>query len=128
MAYELYRRSAARVDSPTVAIATDGRLIVNAAGGRILKEAGVKFAVLLWDKSARRIAIKAASKGRDSFAISFGRGGSAGSIHAAGFLRRIHWNAKGRENLPAEWNEREQMFEVLLPVKHLGSSEDSRKV
>jgi hypothetical protein len=83
-----------------------------------------KYAVFLWDESAGKMAIKAATKGKDSFAITFGRG--SGAFSAAGFLRRIRWNAKGRENLPAAWNEREKMFEVDLPARHLASSEDSK--
>jgi hypothetical protein len=127
MPYELYQRSAVRVDSPTVAIAPGGRIIVNAAGCRILKGAGVKYAVLLWDHSARKMAIKAAARGRDAFSITFVREGSSGSLHAAGFVRSIGWNATRRENLPAAWNEREKMFEVDLPARHLASSDDSKR-
>ena len=57
-------------------------MIVNAAGCRILKGAGIKYAVFLWDESAGKMAIKAATKGKDSFAITFGRGSGAFSAFA----------------------------------------------
>ena len=127
MAYELYQRSSTRVNSPTITIAPGGRIVVNAAGSRLLKEAGVKYVQLLWDRSGKRMAIKAALKGKDAFTITFARDGRNGGFHATGFLRHIGWNAKSRENLPAAWSQSEKMFEVALPPQRVGPGADDQK-
>jgi hypothetical protein len=119
MAYEVYKRTAARVEIPTVSIVPDGRIAINAAGVRILAAAGIKSMLFLWDRESHKIAIKAAQKGdKNAFAVSISPGRS-GSLRAKSFLSFVGWNGHKREMLPATWNEREKMFEVTLPSEHL---------
>ena len=129
MAYELFKRTAVRVESPTLAITPTGRIVVNAAGCRILRDAAVKHVVLLWDGSGRRMAVKGARKREKyAFTITFSRG-SSGSLGAKTFLRHIGWRAAERVTLPALWNETDKMFEVVLPLKHLhsGAGDSTRR-
>lgn len=116
MAYELYKRTSVRVDSPTIALIPDGRIAVNAAASRILINAGVKAVVLLWDTVNRKIALKAASRSDgDSYAVSFSPDHHAGTLRAKSFLAHVGWRVPSRVTLPAEWNEKEKMLEVSVP-------------
>jgi hypothetical protein len=120
MAYELFRREGVRVGSPTLSITPAGRIVVNAAGCRVLKEAALKRVMLLWDRDGRKMALKGAPKGeKHTFTVSFVRSGSSGTLSAKTFLRYIGWNAPGRVTLPAIWNQPDKMFEVVVPTRYL---------
>lgn len=66
MAYEVFERTAVRVEDPTLAITPDGTIVFNAAASRILVGAGVKAVLLLWDKNTNKFAVKATSKGTET--------------------------------------------------------------
>jgi len=120
VAYEVFKRTGARVDTPAVSIGQSGKISLNAAAVRILREAGVKSVLLLWDKTNRKIAIKESQKGdKNTFAASITR--STGAIRAKAFVSHIGWGARQREKLPAIWNAAEKMFEIVLPPTHLRS-------
>jgi hypothetical protein len=121
MAYEVFKRTGVRVESPTLSIKPDGRITINAAAVRILNRASVKAVLLLWDKANSRMALKAASRAdRSTYAVSM-TGHHSGSLRAKSFLAHIGWNAPRREMLPAVWDEKEKMFEVSLPPQYVGS-------
>jgi hypothetical protein len=121
MAYEVFNRTAARVDAPTVSIVPDGRMTINAAAVRIFVERGISSVLLLWDGANRKVAIKTAGKGnKNAFAVSITKGHS-GSIRAKSFFTHVGWNAQQRERLPATWNEEEKMFEITLPIEFVGT-------
>jgi hypothetical protein len=120
MGYEVFKRTGVRVEEPTLAITPGGTIVFNAAAGRILAAAGVKAALLLWDKNTNKFAIKATSKSdRNAYAITLTPGSSSGSLRAMAFLNYIGWGAKHRESLPATWNEKEKMLETILPSKFI---------
>lgn len=122
MAYELFHRTSVRVDTPLLSIVPDGRIVFNAAATRTLAHAGVKHVVILWDKSNRRMAIKATNKAdKNGFAVSLVSLGHSGSLRAKSFLSHVRWTATERETLPAVWNESQKIFEVELPAKYLQS-------
>jgi hypothetical protein len=120
MAYEVFKRSGVRVEEPSVSLVPDGRITFNAAAVRLLSQAGVKFVLLLWDGSTKRVALKAAAKGhKNAFAVSIVRDSYSGSLRAKSFLDYIGWNAPKRTRLPAAWHEKERMFEITLPKDYL---------
>ena len=122
MAYQLFTRTAARIETPTVSIAPDGRIAINAAVVRIFAEARINSVVLLWDEKTHQMALKAARKNDgNSYVVSFSKGHS-GILRAKSFLSYIRWKARGRERLAATWNAKDQMIEVMLPAEHLGDS------
>jgi hypothetical protein len=122
MAYEVFKRTGARVETPTLSITPDGRITINAAAVRIARESRVKSVVLLWDSTNHRLAIKIAQRGdANSYALSIAPSSHSGSLRAKSFLRHIGWKARKREMIPAAWNERERMFEATLPLEHLES-------
>lgn len=122
MAYEVFERTAVRVEDPTLAITPDGTIVFNAAASRILVGAGVKAVLLLWDKNTNKFAVKATSKGdRNAYAVSAVHGRPSRSLRAKLFLNYIGWGANRRESLPVTWNEKEKMLETILPSKFLGA-------
>lgn len=128
MAYEIFQRTAVRVETPSLAVAPGGRIAFNAAACRLLIDAGVRNVVILWDKARNRMAIRAASKGeKNSFTVTFTGGSHSGSLRAQSFLRHIGWNAAKREALAATWNAAEKMFEATLPAQCLPSRADGKK-
>src|SRR6516162_8026161 len=128
MPYEIFRRPSTRVDTPTVAITTDGRIAVNAAAGRLLVEARAGSVLLLWDKASHRIALKAVSKAdKNAYAFTIPTNKHAGSLRAKCFLSHIGWNATQRETLLATWNEKERMLEAALPGHSMVSELASKK-
>jgi hypothetical protein len=122
VAYEIFKRSSTRVETPTLAITPQGRIFFNAAACRLLIEFGIKTAVIFWDKARNKVAIKAAPKGeKNAFVISLTDRHSA-SLTAKSFLHHVGWNAAKRETLATTWNPTEKMFEVTLPPQYLAPS------
>ena len=122
MAYEVFKRTAVRVEQPSLSLVPDGRIAFNAAAVRVLTGAGVKSVLLLWDRTSRKVALKAAAKGeKDCYAVSIVKGTYSGSLRAKSFLSHIGWSAPKRTMLPATWNEKEKMFEISLPPEYVGS-------
>ena len=122
MAYELFKRTGVRVESPALSLVPDGRITINAAATRLLIGAGVKLVLLLWDKDNHKMAVKAAQKGdKNAYAVSLSPDKYAGSLRAKAFMAHIGWKAPRREMVMATWDEKEKMFELTLPGKYLGS-------
>ncbi len=129
MAYQVFERTAVRVDTPTVAISPHGKVFINAPACRLLVQAGIKTVVILWDHVTNRMAIKGAPKReKNSFTVTF-TGASSGSFTAKSFFRHIGWYAPKSEKLATTWNATEKMFETTLPLKYLGpaSTEGKRR-
>jgi hypothetical protein len=122
MAYEVYKRTGARVETPTLSITPDGRITINAAAVRIARDARITAVLLLWDWTNHRLAIKAVQRGdKNSYALSIVATSHSGSLRAKSFLGYIGWRARKRETISMDWNEKERMFEAILPVEHLES-------
>lgn len=122
MAYEVFKRTGARVETPTLALTKDGRITINAAAVRIAREARIASVLLLWDWTNHRLGIKAVQKGdKNSYALSIADASHSGSLRAKAFLNYIGWKSRNREIIPLVWNEKERMFEAVLPVEHLES-------
>jgi hypothetical protein len=122
MAYEVFKRTGARVGTPILSITPDGRMTINAAAVRIAREARITSVLLLWDAANHRLAIKAVPRGdKNSYALSIVAASHSGSLRAKSFLGHIGWNARKRETMPMAWNEKERMFEATLPLEHLES-------
>jgi hypothetical protein len=120
MAYEVFKRSGARVEWPTLSIVPEGRIAINAAAARIFVSLGIKSVLLLWDQASHKLAIKAVHKGdKNAYAVSIAPASHSGSLRAKSFLSYIGWNAPKREMIPAIWNEKEKMLEATLPSEHL---------
>jgi hypothetical protein len=126
MAYELFDSKAAKIGSPQLTI-RGGRIAFNADAGEVLSKSG-KFAHLLWDGAASRLAIRPLGKeDARAFKLSFKQGLRGGTISAHSFLKYIRWNATSPVAVSAEWNDRERILEALLPREHVGSSAQTQE-
>jgi hypothetical protein len=122
MAYEVFKRTGARVETPTLSITPDGRMTINAAAVRIARDSRITSVLLLWDGSSHRLALKATQRGdKNSYALSIVAASHSGSLRAKSFLGHIGWKAHKRETMPITWNEKERMFEATLPPERLES-------
>jgi hypothetical protein len=120
MGYEIFKRTSIRVDEPALSLVPDGRIAFNAAAVRVLEQAGVKSVQLLWDSKNNRMALKAVPKGdKNAFAVSAVRNSHSASLRAKSFLIHIGWNAPKRTLFPATWDEKNGMFEIVIPQKFI---------
>lgn len=117
MAYEVFDNKAARLGSPVLTITTDGRLMLNADAGDILRGVGARSAHLMWDADARKIALRPLIKPDSrSYKITLPSAHKRGmSITATAFLRHIGWPLSERVTLPVAWNGKEKILEAVLP-------------
>jgi hypothetical protein len=122
VAYELFERSAVRVETPVISVTPGGRVTFNAAACRILDTCAIRAAVILWDRTTSRMAVRAAPEAeRNSFKITFTGGNHSASFAAKSFFKHIGWRAPKRQSLDTTWRVNEKMFEVTLPAEHLQS-------
>jgi hypothetical protein len=122
MAYKVFDSKAVKFGSPQLTI-REGRIAFNADAGDILARAGAKFAHILWDSDACKLAIRPASKeDASTFRVTFGSGKRGGSLSAASFLSFIRWNAKAATVVAAQWNKDAGLLEARLPKEHVGNA------
>jgi len=120
MPYELFDNKTANLASPELTI-RNGKVALNPGAGDILAKAGMKFAHILWDVAACKIAIRPVAK-EDSktFKVSIPRGRRGGLISAQSFLNYIQWRVTHPVTVDAHWNEAERFLEASLPKEHVG--------
>jgi len=130
MGYEVFDNKATRLGSPALTITTDGRLALNADAGDLLRNAGAKFAHLLWDAEARKIALRPLTKADTrSYKLTVPSAHKRGmSVSAATFLRYIGWSFSTRATLAVEWNEKEKLLEAVLPSVKSSSPKHKTKI
>lgn len=126
MPYETFKRTTQRTQAQTLSIEPSGRLVLNAAAARIAVGHGIDNVLLLWDRDRHRFALKATTKAdKNGYKLTPGSPPNKVTLSATTFLRSIGWSAQGRENLEVTWNEKEKMFEAVLPTQYLGAQEGS---
>jgi len=124
VAYKTFERTNVRVEDPALTIAPirDGRIALNAAACRLLKQAGVKTVNILWDKATCGIALQAAGKhDPDAYSVAFGPSGNSASLSGKAFLRYIGWSSDLRQIVPAKWDGHQKMLEATLPSRFVGA-------
>lgn len=122
MAYELFHNKAAKFSSPQLTIRS-GRIAFNADAGDILAKVGMRFAHLLWDVAACKIAVRPTTKeDDDAFRVSIPKGKRGGTISAQSFLNYIQWRTSRPVVIDAQWNEAERILEAPLPREHMGAA------
>jgi hypothetical protein len=128
MAYELFHNKAAKFSSPQLTI-RGGRIAFNADAGDILASVGMRFAHLLWDADACKLAIHPITKeDENAFRVSIPRGKRGGVFSALSFLNYIQWHAEDPIVVDAHWNERERLLEASLPKENVGLTKKGREV
>jgi hypothetical protein len=125
--FEPFHPSRLRVSSPSITISQrTGKLGFNSPSARLLKEAEITSALLLWDASQRIIAIRAPKKGeKPSGKVSFNRDHHSAGLTSKEFFRFIGWETSQNESIPATWNAKEKQLEATIPAEFLGTGRSS---
>ena|SRR6266852_4406071 len=127
MAYELFHNKAAKFGTPQLTIRR-GKIAFNADAGDVLASVGMRFAHILWDADARKLAIKPLTKeDENAFRASIPEGKRGGTFSALSFLNYIHWRADEPIVVAAKWNEGERLLEAFLPKESIESVDRGRE-
>jgi len=118
MAYEIFTRTRSITTSPSLNIATNGRVSLNQATTALLKQNGVEFILLMWDAELHRMAMRPVVK-KDSRAYGISYTKSNSMFTAKMFLEHIGYDYSKSRSLPVTWNEGENIFEVDIPADAL---------
>ena len=120
MAYEMYQRTSTRVETPSLSIVPDGRIALNAASARTIHAAGVNTVVLLYDRVARKIALRATHRSdKNGYAVTFAPDRHSATLRAKSFVMHIGWTSTRRIPLAASWDAQQKMLEALVPPEYL---------
>lgn len=120
MAYEVFNQKATKQFPPRLTV-SKAKLFLNRGASDLLRQAGGKFAHLLWDASAQKLALRPLGKpDRIAFKLTIQGGERRGmTVSVAAFLRHIGWTATKSVTLEVAWNEKEKLLEASLPAKFL---------
>jgi hypothetical protein len=117
MAYEVFEKVTRRVTTPMMTISSGGRLNFNTAASEILHKNAVEDVLLMWDREARKVAIRSiAKKDARSYRMRFSRENRAAGFAAKPFLEYIGYDYSHTKAFPCAWNEEQGMFEAALPA------------
>jgi hypothetical protein len=124
MAYELFKVKSTRIGSPVLTITAEGRIILNADAGDLLRREGAKFTQILWDASTFKMALRPLKRpAESSYKLSEKSGRRGMAFSGTTFLRHIGWNwSKSSTILPVDWNEKEKLLEAVLPGDKIDQS------
>jgi hypothetical protein len=116
MAYEVFVRKMRRIGTPAVAFQQSGRMSLNAAATKILKDQAAEMVVLLWDPMTRKVAIRPVfKKDERSYKLNKSGKGNGSGFSAVTFFEHIGFDhTKETKSFTAEWNNDQQMFEISL--------------
>ena len=115
MAYQIFEKRHARMTTPAVTIATNGRIILNSAAARIFHKNAVENVLLLFDAEQNKMALRSISK-KDSraYKVTFGRNQNGCSFSGKSFLDWAKMDYREKHTFPAVWNEEEVLLEISL--------------
>lgn len=117
MAYEIYsKKNVRRTGGPQLAFLRTGRIAFNKAATAILTEQVVELVLLLWDSSARKVAIKPITK-KDprAYKVNVAKRDNTAGFSAKTFLEDIGIDyEKGSLVMPVVWLPEQGIFEVSL--------------
>ncbi len=115
MAYELFNIKSTRIGSPALTITAEGRIVLNADAGDLLRRKGAKFVQILWDAKTLRMALRPLAKPAESTYKLSTKGGRRGMTFSGfTFLRHIGWAFGESSTIPVTWNEKEKLLEASL--------------
>ena len=127
MPYVLFENKSLKIGSPALTV-TGVRLALNADAGDILRRVGARFFHVLWDEDACKLALRPVPKMDDrAYKISFPKEKRGASFSAQSFLNHIRWGASKPISVPVAWNDKEKLFEAVLPKQWVGTDAPPRK-
>ena len=117
MAYEVFTRKTRKVGTPCLTFTKTGRIALNQAATAQMRKFAVEYVALLWDSSAKKFAVRPVmTKDARSYKLNFGARDNGAGFSAVTFMDHIGYDFKKKGSLqfPAQWNESQGMFEVLM--------------
>lgn len=129
MAYEIFSRKTSRMGTPMVTITKLGRISLNKTATVRFEKDAVEFVLLMWDKESRKIAIRPISKKEQrAYRVTYGAKGNGAGFSAKTFLDFIELDFTESRNMPIEWNDTDNMYEVTVPVEFFKDSRQRRLI
>jgi hypothetical protein len=88
MAYEVFERKTPRLGIPMLSFSRIGQMSFNQSAARILQKETIETILLLWDATARKLAMKATANKKDprAYTIRYNDKGNGASFSAKTFL------------------------------------------
>ncbi len=133
MPYEVFSRKAPRLTSPAVTLSPAGRIYINQGGTVFFRpdstKVGAKFALLLWDKEERKVAILPTNKkDQNAFRVAYSRKGSGAMLNAKTFLDWIKYDTSNPDTLTvaAHWDDDDKLLEIELPAEKIKAEQQPR--
>jgi len=123
MGWEIFTRQMIRTGDPMVTLMASGRVSLNKPAGKRFEDKAIEHVLLLWDKDARRVAIKPITK-KDtrSYKLSYASKGNSAGFSAVTFFRYINYNWDKTRSYDLEWNDDENMYVFTIPAADLTGS------
>lgn len=117
MPYEVFTKMTRVETEPKLSIGKKlGRLQFNASAAKILKDMAVDYALLMWDRDNRSVAVKGISKKDNrAYSLRFAKKGNGAGFAAKAFLHHIGYDLSQTRSFPCEWNDEQNMFEFVIP-------------
>lgn len=121
MGYEIYQRTTTHKETePTVSIGKLGRIGLNRATTKVLRDHGVERVLLMWDKDRQKIGLRPiAKKDSRAYSIIYGRKDAYAMVSGKSFLAHIGYDTSESRTYSIQWNEAENMLELDIPAQHL---------
>jgi hypothetical protein len=127
LGYEVYEKVIRRTTSPTLTISKLGRISFNAAAAETLHKSAVEYVLLLWDKDARKVAVRSTTKKEPrAYTIRYAAKHKLAGFAAKTFLNHIQYDFSTTNQYPCTWDEQSEMYEVQLPPERFVAQEPKR--
>jgi hypothetical protein len=128
MAYVVFEKVIRRVTTPMLTISPLGRLNFNTAASDTLHKNAVEDVLLMWDKEARKMAIRSITK-KDSrsYRMRYSKRSKAAGFAAKPFLEFVGYDYSKTRSFPCAWNDEQGMFEITFPTDPSKSETPSAK-
>ncbi len=118
MPYEVFERKTPRLGTPMMSFSKIGQITFNQSAATILKKLPSTHILLMWDVSAKKLAIRSAANEKDprAFVIRHNEKANGASFSAKTFLDHVGINYAQRRAIPIEINPNaELVLEVKIP-------------
>jgi hypothetical protein len=118
VSYAVFERKSQRKGVPTLSFSKLGQIVFNQNASAILQKGTIERILLLWDGSAKKLAMKATSNKNDTraYVIRFNPNGNGASFSAKTFIDHIGVDITERKAIPVDIDANNEYFlEVGLP-------------
>lgn len=129
MAFEIFTRKVIRTGNPAIGFNALGRISLNQAATAQFRKDAVEFVLLLWDRDAHTVALRPITK-KDSraYRVAYNKKANACGFSAKTFFDYIGLDYTSSFAVPAEWDDEEGFFRIVVPAEKLKDERQQRLV